>query len=106
MYFISDEKVPYFAGKSYQAVLKPYKTEKISALFLLPNESGEEAMKTSVNEFLAAYSGLTDSFSRPQKVDLAVPRFKLDIKLNLKDQLVALGVTDAFGKDAEFANMM
>ena len=74
-------------------------------IFLLPNEKHkslvdlEEAMSkvTNLNSIL--------KFGDKEKVEVTLPRFKIESEFKLVESLEKLGMTDMFGPTADFSGM-
>ena len=88
------------------ALEMPYKGKRLSMIFILPNNKHssladlEEAMSKvkNINSIL--------KFGYKEKVEVTLPRFKLESKLDLVDPLTQLGMTDMFdGSLADFSGM-
>lgn len=94
----------YTRGDTYEAVDLPYGNEAFSATFVLPTEG------LSVDELVASLDeqqwstlvrGLQES-----RLDLAVPRFRLEYEQELSEALQALGMQRAFVRGgADFSGM-
>ncbi|XP_004703185.1 serpin B3 [Echinops telfairi] len=84
----------------------PYKGEDLSMFVLLPNEvDGLQKIEDtlSVEKFLEWTS---PSFMKKTKVDLNLPRFRVEDKYSLSAMMIALGMVDAFSpQDADFSGM-
>ena len=78
------------------ALEMPYKGKRLSMIFILPNDKHssladlEEAMSkvTNINSIL--------KFGYKEKVEVTLPRFKIESKLELVEPLEQLGMTDMF----------
>lgn len=84
----------YFANDSFQALDVPYEGQRMSMLILLPRKrNGLPALEKTLTA-----AALQDAVSklRDQKVDVTLPRFKLDGGYELADALKALGMPLAF----------
>ena len=87
------------------ALEMPYKGKRLSMIFILPNDKHssladlEETMSkvTNINSIL--------KFGYKEKVEVTLPRFKLESQLDLVDPLMQLGMTDMFGSTADFSGM-
>ncbi|MBR1671626.1 MAG: serpin family protein [Fretibacterium sp.] len=76
---------------------------RLSMLLALPEEGGMEAtLKALMDEGL--FDRWRRSLSRRQ-VDLWLPKFRTESRYELKDILVALGVRQAFEKEADFSGI-
>ncbi len=96
--------VPYVGNETFQAVELPYSAGSLSMLIFLPrNVEGLSQLEGWLNPvFLSRWLGRM----KPQKVEICVPRFKLESSFELKRQLVEMGMPDAFSLDsANFSGM-
>jgi serpin B len=91
----------YLRGDGYQAVLLPYRDIGLAMAVLLP-----DGPLTTLRPKLAAagLSGLLAGTARHQ-VTLSLPRFRLEAAFDLIPALRQLGVTAAFGGDADFGDI-
>ena len=74
----------------------PYKGERLSMIFLLPDPN-----HSSLEDLEEAMSKVTDlnsilKFGKKVEVLVTLPRFKLESKLKLVEPLKQLGITDMF----------
>jgi serpin B len=96
-------KFKYGEDANVQVLQMPYAGGDLSMVVILPKESygidklqGE--LSTRIDGWLAAVS--------EQKVEVYLPRFKLETEFVLNDQLIALGMADAFDEAAaDFSGM-
>jgi serpin B len=92
----------YFDGGDFQVLGLPYQGDRLAMVVLLPKaKDGLAALEASLSA-----EKLTDWLGKlhRRKVEVALPRFKTTAEFSLKDTLVAMGMTDAFG-DADFSGM-
>jgi serpin B len=96
------ETFGYFDGGEFQALELPYQGDRLAMVVLLPKaKDGLAALEASLSaEKLAEWVGKLHR----REVQVALPRFKTAAEFSLKDTLVAMGMTDAFG-DADFSGM-
>ncbi len=98
----SDESYYIDDGKA-QGFLKHYSGGSYSFAALLPNQG------VDINDYLSGMSG--ESFLRSVKdankeqVHVSLPKFSYDYSIELNDALKAMGMTKAFGGDADFSKM-
>ena len=83
------EGVGYFEDNLLQAVELPYTASNLAMVVLLPKLNGPLALTPA--ELSAALDGLA-----PQWVDVRLPKFKLDLNLNLAPIMKSMGMVDAF----------
>jgi serpin B len=96
--------VPYAQGDEYQAVELAYQGGSAAMDIILPDEgkfsefeSGLNAQK--LNEILGA-------MQPSDRLQLELPKFNFSAEFGLKDQLISMGMSDAFDPDhADFSGM-
>ncbi len=91
----------YLRGDGYQAVLLPYRDIGLAMAVVLP-DGPLSALRPKVAA--AGLAGLLGGTARHQ-VTLALPRFRLEAAFDLIPALRRLGVTEAFGDDADFSGV-
>jgi serpin B len=91
----------YLRGDGYQAVLLPYRDVGLAMAVLLP-DGPLAALRPKVAA--AGFAGLLAGAARHQ-VTLALPRFRLESAFDLIPALRRLGVTAAFGDEADFGGI-
>jgi serpin B len=84
-----EEVARYFEDDLLQAVELPYTNSSITMVVLLPRTNGPAAI--TLAEMSAALDGLA-----PRPVYVILPRFKLDLTINLVPILENMGMVDAF----------
>jgi serpin B len=94
--------VPYMEGDSYKAVTLPYNGHTVSMVLIVPNPGEFEAV---AGELSADFLNRILEGSSSYMVNLAVPKFDFDMDINLKDELVAMGLTDAFSDGADLTGI-
>ena len=93
--------LPYVRGHGYQAVLLPYRDVALAMAVLLP-DGPLAALRPKVAA--AGLGGLLAGTAMHQ-VALSLPRFRLEAAFDLIPALQRLGVTEAFGADADFGGI-
>jgi serpin B len=91
----------YLRGDGYQAVLLPYKGDRLAMAIMLPDGS-LAALRSQLAQ--RGLRGLMLGATRHQ-VALAMPRFRLEAKFGLIPALRRLRVRHAFGNLADFSGM-
>ncbi|XP_054649582.1 neuroserpin [Dunckerocampus dactyliophorus] len=91
------------AGGVYQVLEMPYEGDDVSMMIVLPRQevplaSLEPIIKASLLEEWA-------NNVKQQKVEVYLPRFKVEQKMDLKDNLQELGIKSIFTKDADLSGM-
>ncbi len=94
---------PMWSGDGLDVLELPYQGDALSMVILLPRErDGLGALEASLTPgFLEERLAKL----REQEVGLFLPRLDLSCRLPLKPTLKALGMTDAFGGEADFSGM-
>ncbi len=91
----------YLRGHGYQAVLLPYRDASLAMAVVLP-DGPLAALRPKVAA--AGLGGLLAGTARHQ-VTLSMPRFRLEAAFDLIPALRRLGVSEAFGGDADFSGI-
>ncbi len=92
--------LPYVVGDGWRAVELPYKGGEMSMTVMLP-ESGWDLSQLEAKLTPQVIASL-HARMRTQTIDLALPKFKLSTRYQLKDSLTKLGMVDAFRITARF----
>jgi serpin B len=95
--------VKYYEDELAQVVELPYSGKDLSMMIMLPQEvSGIHKLEQKLDTGL--YNEYQESmFSK--KVDLWLPRFRVETQYNLNQPLKDLGMNSAFSGDADFSGM-
>ena len=80
----------------------PYKGGKQSMVIVLPNKTDDLA---KVEESMNASSFQNIMYAYQPEVILALPKFKMTLPLNLNNNLMNLGMKEAFAQGADFSKM-
>jgi serpin B len=91
----------YLRGDGYQAVLLPYQDIGLAMAVLLPDGPLAELRP----KVAAAGLGGLLAGAAAHQVTLSLPRFRLEASFDLIPALQRLGVTEAFGGDADFGGI-
>jgi len=97
------DDVKYLENGDFQAVELPYSGNELSMLILLPRQI--EGCGYLESQLTPALLSRSLSQMKKQKVELFVPRFKMDSSLDLVDALSKMGMSDAFSGKADFSGM-
>jgi len=106
----SNEKYPYIPLKELkaEAIQIPYKGQRLSMILLLPRpDSSLEELEKSLEKVPDINTVLKfPPLPGKSKVELSLPKFKLETQLDLNDNLKAMGITDMFDENkADFSKM-
>ena len=91
--------------KGAMALEMPYKGKRLSMIFILPNN--KHSSLADLEETMSKVKNINSilKFEYKEKVEVTLPRFKLESKLDLVEPLKQLGMTDMFGSTADFSGM-
>jgi serpin B len=97
------DQVKYMGNDSFQAVELPYIGDELSLVALLPRKiDGCGQLEGQLRPaFLARCLGEMKN----QRVELFLPKFKVESGFKLKDRLGKMGMPDAFTPQADFSGM-
>jgi len=97
------DTVKYMENDSFQAVELPYTGAELSLLVLLPRKiKGCGQLEGQLSP--ALLSRCLEEM-KSQRVELFVPRFKMESSFALNATLARMGMSDAFGSQADFSGM-
>jgi len=99
----------YYEDYALQAVLLPYKGDRLSMVVLLPKKEGDNYINlaerfTANNSYPATVLQSLVASGR-NEVNVFLPKFKFDKKLSLADTFKTLGMAEAFTGAADFSGM-
>lgn len=99
------EHFPYLSNDLFTSVELPYEKDKYSMHVLLPNYG-----KTTDDVIAAlnsdSWSSYLETYDTAQEVTVELPKFKLDYKNRLNDELIEMGLGVAFSSaEADFSNI-
>ena len=97
------DEVRYTEDADFQAVELPYKGGGLSMVILLPRQV--DACSKLEDRLTPALLSLSLGGMKKQKVEIFLPRFKLESSFELNDTLAKMGMADAFGPKADFSGM-
>ena len=105
-----DEDVAYYKDKEITALtmdLKQYDDTQLQFVAIMPQDNLSEYVDTfTMDELNHIIKNVTLASKTKYGVDITIPKFSFDYNLQLKSDLMDLGITDAFDKDlADFSNM-
>jgi serpin B len=97
------DDVRYMDDSEFQAVELPYQGRQLSMVVLLPKElDGCSRLETGLApEFISR----SLSQMKQQRVEIFLPRFKLESGFELNPTLIKMGMPDAFGSKGDFSGM-
>ena len=98
-----DTFLPYAKGDGWQAIELAYQGETAAMDIIVPDQGRFKEVESTLDE--QNVSAILKSL-QPTSVMLAIPKFQFESKFGLRDQLMALGMEDAFDPDtADFSGM-
>ncbi|MFH0861630.1 MAG: serpin family protein [Candidatus Altiarchaeota archaeon] len=97
-----DVKFPYAEDATMQAIELPYSGDDVSMIVLLPKGDDLEGLEKSMDQ--QRYEQIMSMLSG-EKVEVHIPKFKLESKTYLAENLIRLGMPTAFTNDADFSGM-
>ena len=95
----------YYEDTKVQAIQLPYTEDDMSALIILPRENAD------INKYISSLNSNENSLSdlisnlKYSKVNLDLPKFKLEFSSSLKETLKDMGMTTAFSNDADLTGL-
>ena len=100
-----DHEISYAENDSFKGIEIPYKNSAAAMYVILPKSDSnlKIADKLDAENFIAQIAA-APKFNG--EVSVWLPKFELDIKNNLVDDLKAIGIERAFSNDAEFFNLV
>jgi serpin B len=93
-------KFNYYEDDSFQYLELPYKGNDVSMIIILPKEIVIDYKIPSASELLNMKLTMIN-----QEVEVHLPKFKFETKYKLKNDLIEMGVKEAFTNDADFSKM-
>lgn len=106
----SSDSVSYYKDKGITALtmdLKEYNNTQLEFVAIMPEGNLSDYVETfSIDEFDNIIEKSKLASKTKNGVDISIPRFSFDYDLKLKNDLINLGITDAFdGALADFSNI-
>lgn len=96
------ERFPYYEGDGLQAVELPYRG-RLSMVVVLPTK--RDGLAELEGRLSAEKLGTWTKGMRPREGDVALPRFKINDRIELAPVLESMGMRQAFGGKADFSGM-
>ncbi|XP_044730654.1 serpin B6-like isoform X4 [Chrysoperla carnea] len=94
-------KYRYFEDETVQIVEIPYKGKEFSLIIALPRENGLPSTLEEI--FPVDYQSKLD---REVEVDVTIPKFKIESKIDFTSILQEMGMTTAFSGEADFSGLI
>lgn len=106
---VSDDSASYYIDEDITAVsmnLKKYEDTQLEFIAIMPKDKLSDYInKFSKNDIDNITKKLTSASTTQGGIRISIPRFSLDYNLKLKDDLINLGITEAFKNSADFTGM-
>ena len=97
------ESFGYVRGEDYEAVELFYEAEQLSMVILMPDEGQLADFEQNLD--VASLQSILDQLSM-ERLDLSMPKFKVESSFGLAETLAAMGMPDAFDVEkADFSGM-
>ena len=101
---IFTEEIPYAENDKFKGIALPYKNSSAVMYVILPKDETDLNIADDFDGNFIAQIDSAGIFNG--KVDVILPKFELDIKNNLVEDLRAIGINRAFSNGAEFFNIV
>jgi serpin B len=92
----------YVRGDGYQALSLPYISPEVQMLIVMPDEGRMDEIEAGIDG--SFFDEVRNALSLYQ-LDLKVPRFSFDASFELQPALAGLGMTRAFGAQADLSGI-
>lgn len=92
----------YAETKWLQIIELPYKESAFTLIIILPKTDKYQQVESSLS------SETIDSLlneAKPMQVNLSIPKFKMEYGADFSETMEAIGISDAFGKNADFSGI-
>ena len=97
------KNIPYYEDEEVQAIQLPYMNGRLSMTIILPVKvDGWEIISRVIDH--ERLQKMEPQF-KPAEVYVSLPKFSLELKMNLSEELAGMGMDLAFGMDADFSGM-
>ncbi len=97
------DTLPYFEDETMQVLEIPYSGKNFSMVIVLPRETPNmEKIERSLNS--EAFDNMLSKLENTE-VDMFVPKFEAETKLDLEEVLMGMGMVQPFNRYADFSGM-
>jgi len=94
---------PYYEDEEIQATSIPYRDNRMSLMVILPRSfEGWRMISQVIN---LERINLVISEMETREVQLALPKFRSELQINLRHELTSMGMGTAFSRDADLSGM-
>jgi serpin B len=94
---------PYYEDEEIQAISLPYKNNRMALMVILPKSIEGWRMISQVINYERINLVVSEMGTR--EVQLALPKFKSELQINLRDELTSMGMGTAFSRNADLSGM-
>ena len=98
------ERLAYYRGDGFQAVLLPYKGGPLAMAIVLPDGTLSQFPLEALGGVYGVLRGMLAG-REEYEVDLRLPKFRVEAQFLLGDTLRALGISLAFSAEADFSGI-
>ena len=105
MLFYRGKQLNYYENDEIQAIKLDYdqKAPSVKAIIILPKKKDIDSF---IQDFTShKYEEIVEGLKNQTKVNLYLPKFEIEFKIQLKDILENLGIHKAFTKEADFKKL-
>lgn len=92
----SEISVKYFENSEYSAIEMPYGRQNFSMVIVLPAATLDNFTENFDGADWSFLTNALDGMTYTSEIEVTMPRFKFEFEKVLNDQLMAMGMTDAF----------
>lgn len=94
---------PYYEDEEIQSIRLPYKNNRMALMVILPKSIDGWRMVSQVISYERI--NLVVSGMETREVQLSLPKFRTELRINLKKELTKLGMGSAFSRHADLSGM-
>lgn len=102
-YMKQTNEYKFYSDRMIKVIELPYMNEQTSMLIILPHQNIQ--LEVALEDFDNCQLNAIKSEFRNERVDLSLPKFKLNQRMYLKKTLVSMGMTSAFTGSADFSKI-
>jgi serpin B len=103
-YMIQQRKgIPFYQGDMFTAIELPYTTPDLSLILIRPNNKNLDYIGNYIPD-TTIYKNILDGLT-PNEVEMEIPRFKVESKFTLSQNLKDAGLNTAFSNQADFSGI-
>lgn len=94
---------PYYEDQEIQAISLPYKNNRMALVVILPKSIEGWRMISQVINYERIK--LVTSGMETREVQIALPKFRSELQINLRQELISMGMGSAFSQNADLSGM-